>query len=44
MIRSHFGIDQNPFETNNIELLTHQKPIFDTIKVLMPNKADSVWS
>jgi MSHA biogenesis protein MshM len=33
MIRSHFGIDQNPFDPNGPELLDHQKHIFDTIRV-----------
>jgi len=33
MIRSYFGLDQNPFSHENIELLSHQKEIFDTLRV-----------
>jgi len=33
MIRSHFGLDQNPFGYENIQLLPQQKEIFDTLKV-----------
>lgn len=33
MIRSHFGLEQNPFDDNHPELLAHQKDIFATIKV-----------
>jgi len=33
MIRSHFGLEQNPFDDSNPVLLAHQKEIFETIKV-----------
>ncbi|RKX64524.1 MAG: hypothetical protein DRP42_06245 [Tenericutes bacterium] len=33
MIRSHFGIEQNPFNQEKPALLPHQQEIFDTIKV-----------
>jgi len=33
MIRSHFGIEQNPFDDSAPVLLTHQKEIFETIRV-----------
>lgn len=33
MIRSYFGIDQNPFAQENVSLLPHQQEIFDTLKV-----------
>ena len=33
MIRSHFGIDRNPFSTDNPVLLPHQVEIFDTLRV-----------
>lgn len=33
MIRSHFGIDQNPFQPRDLELLDTQKQIFDTLQV-----------
>ena len=33
MIRSHFGLTQNPFASENISLLSHQQEILDTIKV-----------
>ena len=33
MIRSYFGIDQNPFAPENVSLLPHQQDIFDTLKV-----------
>jgi len=34
MIRSHFGLEDNPFSMREaLELLPHQKEIFDTIKV-----------
>ncbi len=33
MIRSYFGIDQNPFAQENIQLLAHQQEIFDTLRV-----------
>jgi len=33
MIRSHFGLEINPFDENKPELLPHQKEIFETIKV-----------
>jgi len=33
MIRSHFGLEQNPFDDHEPTLLTHQRDIFDTVKV-----------
>ena len=33
MIRSHFGIERNPFDGNDITLLPHQQAVFDTIQV-----------
>ena len=33
MIRSHFGLEQDPFDATTPVLLPHQKQIFDTIKV-----------
>lgn len=33
MIRSHFGIQRNPFDTESIDLLSHQQEIFDILKV-----------
>jgi len=33
MIRSHFGLETNPFDDTKLDLLTHQQSIFDTIKV-----------
>lgn len=33
MIRSHFGLDQNPFATDNFSLLSQQQEIFDTLRV-----------
>lgn len=33
MIRSHFGLEQNPFDEQKPPLLPHQKEIFETIRV-----------
>lgn len=33
MIRSYFGIAQNPFETRNIELLPQQQELYDILEV-----------
>jgi len=33
MIRSYFGLDNNPFSHEDIQLLPRQKEIFDTLKV-----------
>jgi MSHA biogenesis protein MshM len=33
MIRSYFGLSQNPFSRENMELLAHQQEIFDTLLV-----------
>lgn len=33
MIRSHFGIEQNPFDQQKPALLPHQQAIFETIRV-----------
>lgn len=33
MIRSHFGLQRNPFDTESITLLSHQQEIFDILRV-----------
>jgi MSHA biogenesis protein MshM len=33
MLRSHFGLQRNPFDTESITLLSHQQEIFDILKV-----------
>lgn len=33
MIRSHFGLEQTPFDDHTPALLAHQKEIFDTLRV-----------
>ena len=33
MIRSYFGLAENPFALREIELLPHQQEIHDTLKV-----------
>jgi MSHA biogenesis protein MshM len=33
MIRSHFGLDQNPFSLDKIELLPHQALVLETLRV-----------
>ena len=33
MIRSHFGLDQNPFSNDTIALLPQQQEVFDTLRV-----------
>lgn len=33
MIRSHFGLDNNPFGADNPPLLPHQQEVFDTLRV-----------
>jgi len=33
MIRSHFGIQRNPFDIESISLLAHQQEVFDILKV-----------
>lgn len=33
MIRAHFGLDKNPFASENMELLAHQRAVFDTLRV-----------
>jgi type II secretory pathway predicted ATPase ExeA len=33
MIRSHFGLEANPFDGENITLLPHQQTVFDTLQV-----------
>lgn len=33
MIRAHFGLDQNPFAAQNVDLLPHQREVFDTLRV-----------
>ena len=33
MIRAHFGLDQNPFCAENLDLLSHQREVFETLKV-----------
>jgi MSHA biogenesis protein MshM len=33
MIRSHFGLQRNPFDTENLSLLAHQQEVFDILRV-----------
>ena len=33
MIRSHFGLEQDPFSQDDIQLLAHQREIFDILRV-----------
>ena len=33
MIRSHFGLQRNPFDTETVTLLAHQQEIFDILRV-----------
>jgi type II secretory pathway predicted ATPase ExeA len=33
MIRSYFGLSENPFSLREIELLDHQQEIYDTLQV-----------
>ena len=33
MIRSHFGLDQNPFANDTVALLPQQQEVFDTLRV-----------
>src|SRR5947207_15419261 len=33
MIRSHFGLQRNPFDTESISLLAQQQEIFDILRV-----------
>ena len=33
MIRSHFGLQRNPFDTENLSLLEHQQEILDILRV-----------
>jgi len=33
MIRAHFGLDQNPFSRDTLNLLPLQQEIFDTLRV-----------
>lgn len=33
MIRSYFGIEDNPFSIENVSLLNHQQEIYDTLRV-----------
>ena len=33
MIRSYFGLDQNPFSLDNLQLLPQQREVFDTLRV-----------
>src|SRR5438093_11185618 len=33
MIRSHFGLLRNPFDSESITLLAHQQEIFDILRV-----------
>ena len=33
MIRSHFGLQRNPFDTDALLLLAHQQEVFDILKV-----------
>jgi len=33
MIRSHFGLQRNPFDTENLSLLEHQQQVLDILRV-----------
>jgi len=33
MIRSHFGLQRNPFDTEHLSLLEHQQQVLDILKV-----------
>lgn len=33
MIRAHFGLERDPFSTDGLELLPHQREVFDTVRV-----------
>ena len=33
MIRSHFGLQKNPFDGDSLTLLTHQQEVLDILKV-----------
>ena len=33
MIRSYYGIEQNPFSIENVSLLNHQQDVFDILQV-----------
>ena len=33
MIRSHFGLQRNPFDTENLTLLEHQQQVLDILRV-----------
>jgi type II secretory pathway predicted ATPase ExeA len=33
MIRSHFGLAQNPFSSDELSLLRHQQEVLDTLRV-----------
>ena len=33
MIRSHFGLQRNPFDPEALTLLSHQQEIFDILRV-----------
>jgi len=33
MIRSHFGLQRNPFDSESVALLPHQQEIFDILRV-----------
>lgn len=33
MIRSHFGLQRNPFDSESVSLLAHQQEIFDILRV-----------
>jgi MSHA biogenesis protein MshM len=33
MIRSHFGLQRNPFDTETLNLLAHQQEVFDILRV-----------
>ena len=33
MIRSHFGLQRNPFDTEHLSLLEHQQQVLEILKV-----------
>ena len=43
MIRSHFGLQRNPFDTENLSLLEHQQQVLDILGST-PSRAGCAWS
>ena len=43
MIRSHFGLQRNPFDPEAVALLAHQQEIFDILRVHAQQGGSCVW-